>query len=176
MADLYAYDKENGTLITSNARKNRFPITRLGTKYLTFFSIRFADTNNDVDEIDQEKLTQILNVIQDQAELYYVGAPIVSESIGSFMFAVGLDARADWDEDTSYSVAAAQFASRITKILQGRAAELTIDDDGVEYNSKYENAYPPGITVTDGEDEVQDEDILCQHRVFYGITTFVPSL
>jgi hypothetical protein len=160
--------------LSPNYRKNQFPISRLGTKYLTWFSIRFADTNSD-DELDQEKLTKIIDIIQNQAELYYVGSPIRSESIGSFLFAVGLDARADWDEETSYSLSAAQFASRITKILQGRADDLTLEEDGIGYDEKNASAYPPGITVTDGDDEVQDDNILCQHRVFFGITTIVPT-
>jgi hypothetical protein len=176
MADLRGEEATglDNVLLDQNYRKNQFPISRLGTKYLTFFSIRLADTSIDGD-INQEKLTQIIDIIQNQAELYYVGSPIVSESIGSFLFAVGIDARADWDEDSNYSLSAAQFASRITKILQGRADDLTLEEDGIEYDEKNASAYPPGITVTDGEDEAQDEDILCQHRVFFGITTIVPT-
>jgi hypothetical protein len=160
----------DGVLVDQNYRKNQFPITKLGTKYLAWFSIRFADTSLGEEGGDNEKVSKILDVIQNLVEIYYVSTPTISDTQGRFAFAAGIDARADFIDGDGYSPEAAALAEKITLFLQGRADELP------DYDAKNASAYPPAITETDGETEVPDEDILCEYRVMVGLTLLAPSV
>lgn len=100
------------TYVGANYRKTFAAYSNFGTRELAFFKIKRIDTTNWEDS--NSIFSQVIALLQTQAELYFVGLPHVSPDWGKFVICVASQTTSGEDLYAGGS----QMAKTLTELLQ----------------------------------------------------------
>ena len=129
---------------TVNWQQQEVPFSRFGTRKVAWFKVGAADTR-DNGIMDMAKVNKIISIIQSQAEIVLVGAPVIRDNWGKFMVAVFEDTCGNGD----LTDPGEHYNNDKSQTIQ-QALRDALDDGNLEFSRQYLIG-APGINASDFE-------------------------
>jgi hypothetical protein len=135
---------------TVNWQQQEVPFSRFGTRKVAWFKVGYADTSNN-GSLDQVKFNRMISIVQSQAEVVMIGAPVIRDNWGKFMVAVFEDTLGNGDQTDPGQ----HYVNNKSQTVQ-QALRDALDDDDISF----ERFYLLGAlsTGTDSVDGWSDDD------------------
>jgi hypothetical protein len=135
--------------VSPNWKQQEVPFSRFGTRKVAWFKVGYADTSNG-GVLDMVKFNRMISIIQSQAEIVMIGAPVIRDNWGKFMVAVFEDTCGDGDNTDGY------YNNNKSQTIQ-TALRDALDDGNLEFDRWYLHG-APGTNFEPAEGWSSDND------------------
>jgi len=137
---------------TVNWQQQEVPFSRFGTRKVAWFKVGYADTINSAGDLDMVNINKMISIIQSQAEIVMVGAPVIRDNWGKFMVAVFEDTcgNGDLTDPGEY------YVNNKSQTIQ-QALRDALSDSNLEF-SRWYLLGAPGTNFSFGEGFDDDID------------------